>query len=225
MSATVPTYDKTNPALWIPNGEKTVELAMVGMHVVGSTKGHPELLWGTFEHLSNDPSTQYSYTKTPSGTTTISQSTAGNWVFCANNAVILVDPVSNNPIMEAHSQMSGLNIQATAGNIISPTNIIRTMPWGMDGSSSSSNAQVISINNSVRTFIDPNDVRKNYIQTGTTWTKNGSDPNFPNSNQVGTNKLSNTTMETFSQGGNCFGCHNTNKTDVSHVFREIKPLF
>jgi hypothetical protein len=188
------------------------------MHVVGSTKGHPELLWGTFEHLSNDPTSAYSYTKAPSGTTTIPQNTAGNWVFCANNAAA--------PFNQIHTIMDGLNIKTTDGSPISPTNILRAMPWGMDGSVSSSNAsnaQVISINNSVRTFIDPNDVRKNYIQTGTTWTIFGAAPN--GGNEVGTNRLANTTMETFSQPSNCFGCHLSNNTNVSHVFRKIKPLF
>ena len=70
MKAIVPTYDKSNPNDWVPNGTKTVTLAMVGMHVVGSTgstnpanpnHGHPELLWATFEHVSNDPAAQYTY--------------------------------------------------------------------------------------------------------------------------------------------------------------------
>jgi len=37
MTATIPTYDTSNPNQWTPNGSKTVPLAMVGMHVVGST--------------------------------------------------------------------------------------------------------------------------------------------------------------------------------------------
>jgi membrane associated rhomboid family serine protease len=27
------------------------------MHVVGSVKGHPEMIWSTFEHVSNTPNT------------------------------------------------------------------------------------------------------------------------------------------------------------------------
>jgi hypothetical protein len=44
----------------VPNGQKTVNLAMVGMHVVGSTKGHPEMIWATFEHIGNAPNDDYS---------------------------------------------------------------------------------------------------------------------------------------------------------------------
>jgi hypothetical protein len=67
--------------------------------------------------------------------------------------------------------------------------------------------------------------------TGATWTIGGNAPNA--NNQVGTNKLANTTMETYQQGSdptkntglNCFGCHVTNTTDVSHVYPAIAPLF
>src|SRR5208283_1780325 len=38
--AIIPTYDKTDPMLWKPNGQKTATLALVGMHVVGSTGGN-----------------------------------------------------------------------------------------------------------------------------------------------------------------------------------------
>jgi hypothetical protein len=82
---------------------------------------------------------------------------------------------------------------------------------------------VISINNTVRSLLDPSDLRRNYIHQGTTWTIFGGSPSA--GNQVGTNKLSNTTMETFTQGGNCFNCHVTNTTAVSHVFNETSPLF
>src|SRR6185295_16861231 len=42
---------------------------------------------------------------------------------------------------------------------------------------------------------------------------------------VGTNHMANTTMETYQQGGNCFSCHVTDTTAVSHVFGPLKPLF
>jgi hypothetical protein len=221
MTAIVPTYDKSNPADWVPNGTKTTTLAMVGMHVVGSTKGHPEMLWATFEHVSNGPSAAYTYTKSPSGTTTIPQNTTGNWVFSASGATT--------PFNEMHMCTGQLctvptdHILAIPPFTISPSNILRTMPWGLNGSQAPQNAEVISLNTTVRSSLDPADIRRNYFHGGTTWTINGQPPS--GSNQVGTNRLENTTMETFSQGGNCFGCHVTNTTAVSHVFNETKPLF
>jgi hypothetical protein len=227
MKAIVPTYDKTNPNDWVPNGTKTVMLAMVGMHVVGSTgstnaansnHGHPELLWATFEHVSDDPAAQYTYTQTPSGTGTVPQNTAGNWVFCANG--------STGPFNEMRMRMGGAggnHIVAISPFSISASNILRTMPWGLNGSSSGGNAEVISINGTVRSLLDPNDVRKNYFHEGTTWTIFGGSPS--GTNQVGTNKLENTTLETFFQGNNCFSCHATNTTNVSHIFNNSTPLF
>jgi hypothetical protein len=176
------------------------------------------MLWGTFEQLSNGPAAAYTYTKTPSGTGSIPQNTAGTWVFCANNA--------GAPFNEMHMAMGGPNfdhVVAISPFSISPSNILRTMPFGLPGSNSNGNAEVISINNTVRSLLDTADIRRNYFHEGTTWTIFGAPPS--GSNQVGTNKLENTTMETFNQGANCFSCHTTNTTQVSHVFNETAPLF
>lgn len=227
MTAIVPTYDKSNPNDWVPNGTKTVRLAMVGMHVVGSTgstnpansnHGHPELLWATFEHVSNGPAAQYSYAKTPSGTGVVPQNTTGNWVFSSNGAA---GPF--NQMRMAMGGPSGDHIVPLTPFTIGPSDILRTMPWGLNGSNANGNAEVISINNTVRSLLDPNDIRRNYFHEGTTWTIFGASPTA--GNQVGTNKLENTTMETFQQGNNCFMCHTTNTTAVSHVFNETAPLF
>ncbi|HEX4954498.1 MAG TPA: hypothetical protein VF017_13990 [Thermoanaerobaculia bacterium] len=231
MKAIVPKYDKvTNPDDWVPMGTQTVTLAMVGIHVVGSTGstnpsnpngGHPEMLWATFEHVSNGPAAQYNYVKKtpPGGSGMVPQDTTGTWVFCANGA--------GAPFNEKHMEMGGPapfdHIVASPPFLIGPSNILRTMPWGLNGSSSTGNAEVISINNTVRSLLDPADLRRNYFHEGTTWTIFGGSPGA--GNQVGTNKLENTTMETFSQGANCFSCHATNTTSVSHVFNETSPLF
>lgn len=211
VRAKIPVYDKTNPNDWVPTGTKTVELAMVGMHVVGSTISHPEMLWATFEHASSAPAATYNYINTSNTSVNMPQQTAGFWVFCATNAAA--------PFNEQHIEMSGTHIIPIGGFTISPSNIRREMPFGKDGSSDASNSEVISTNNAVRTKLDAADVRINYIQTGTTWF-------IPNTTtQVGTNKLANTTMETFVQGSNCFSCHSGRTVDVSHIYTDTKPLF
>jgi hypothetical protein len=210
MPATIPTYDKTNPAHWVPNGTKTVNLALVGIHVVGSTAQHPEMLWATFEHVSNAPAADYSYNST-SGLKTITQPTSGVWNFCS------VTPTA--PFNTAINEMSGSDIVSIGGGNIGPSNVRREMPFGMPGNNASSNAEVIVMNNVVRSLLDPNDVRKNYIQTGTTWFIPGT------TSQVGTNNLANTTMETFHQPSNCFSCHSSATVGVSHIFFDTKPLF
>ncbi len=137
-------------------------------------------------------------------------------MFSANGAIA--------PFNEKHMTMgTGGHIVSISPFHISPSNILRTRPWGLNGSNSTRNAEVIAINNKVRALLDPADIRRNYFHEGTTWTIFGASPT--GTNQVGTNKLSNTTMETFTQGTNCFNCHATNTTAVSHVFAQTAPLF
>jgi hypothetical protein len=247
MTATVPTYDKSNAAKWVPNGQKTIELALVGMHVVGSTAGHPEMVWSTFEHFGNAPVAAYTYNST-SGQKTVAQSTTGTWVFAANNAAA--------PFNVAHQFLQSPDICAVttgacgSSGTISPSNTLRSKAWGaasnvspnpVDGSATASNTEIISINNSIRGMMPAGDIRNNYFMTGATWTIDGQAPiPFPPPTpttpgaQVGTSRLSNTTMETFEQGpdntttngsSNCFDCHTSNQTSVSHVFNALKSLF
>ncbi len=222
VKATVPTYNKSNPTSWVPNGQKTVELAMVGLHVVGSTNGHGEMVWGTFEHLGNAPNETYAYTAT-SGPKTVARNTSGSWLFTPSG--------STGPFNVMNASASGNTI---VGNPIGPTAVIRAKPWGSNDGGNPANAagmntQVISANASVLSQLDPADVRAKYFQLGTTWTAFGAPPNP--SNQVGTNHLANATIETFMQGqstsdagSNCFSCHETNKVVVSHVYPVLKPL-
>jgi len=75
MTATIPTYDKSDPNKWTPNGQQSAKLAMVGMHVVGSANGHPELIWATFEHVGNAPNAAYSYINSSGSSTSVQQLT------------------------------------------------------------------------------------------------------------------------------------------------------
>lgn len=232
VKGTIPTYDESNQDLWTPTGSKTTELALIGIHVVGSTAGHPEMIWATFEHINNAPQATYDYINTSGAPVTEPQSTSGTWLLCSSG--------STGPFNDMHMVMSGNDIQALPPFHITASDIIRWKAFGaasnlspnpISGSARRSNTEIISINNSVRGQLVSGDVRKNYIMTGATWTIGGAAPN--STNQVGTSKLNNTTMETFTQGTstlaagtlNCFSCHGTNTTDVSHVFGPLKPLF
>ena len=75
VTAIVPVFNKSDPDNWVPNGQATIKLVMVGLHVVGSTNGHGEMIWATFEHLGNSPNATYAY-NTAGGLKTVSQSTA-----------------------------------------------------------------------------------------------------------------------------------------------------
>jgi hypothetical protein len=221
-TAIVPTFDKTDPNNWVPNGQATVKLVMVGLHVVGSTNGHGEMVWGTFEHLGNAPAAAYAYTSN-TGPKTVNQPTTGTWLFSPNNF--------SGTFNVSLAHVSGANI---VGSPIGPAAVLRAKPWGSnDGGSPIStaplNTQIISATASVMTHLDANDVRTKYFMIGTTWTIGGAPPN--SANQVGTNHLANSTIETFVQGAtssspsmNCFSCHTSNTVAVSHIYRELTPL-
>lgn len=218
MTATIPTYtpDATNTH-WVASGSKQAQLALVGMHVVGSTAGHPEMIWATFEHVNNTPNEQYTYRDTANVTKTVPKSTTGSWLFSASGATGTPN--------ELRMSVSGANIVAATGKTIGASNILRIDPWGTAASnpqSTTNNTDIISLNNSIIGMLAGGDVRKNYIITGSTWTIGGA---APNGNQVGTNRMANSTMETFFQPSNCFSCHGTNTFSVSHIFNELKPLF
>lgn len=228
MNATIPTYNQSDPHTWTPTGQQTVELALVGMHVVGSTLNHPELVWATFEHGGNTPLATYSYNST-TGPQTVSQNPSGTWLFSANGSL--------GPFNILHMTFAGPptnNIQSSGSFTISPSDTLRSEPWGIDGSNASSNTEVISMNNHVRGMIAGGDVRGNYIMTGATWVAGGGPPST--GFQVGTNQLSNATMETYQQGSNCFSCHSDppmlgalssakKGIGLSHIFGGLQPLF
>lgn len=224
VTSTVPTYDMSNPNQWLPNGSKTVKLAMVGMHVVGSAKGHPEMIWATFEHFGNTPNAAYSYKNAANVTINVPQSTAGAWLFAANNAVA--------PFNVSHMFFSNPNIVSNVPNTISASNTIRWKAWGTasnTANAANANSEVISNTASVINQLLVGDIRKNYRMTGATWTIGGAAPNGVN--EVGTHHLTNSTLETYDQGTsnmangtNCFSCHGSNSVSVSHVFAATKPL-
>jgi hypothetical protein len=233
VAATVPNYDTSNPANWVPSGTKNLTLALVSIHVVGSTKGHPEMIWATFEHFGSTPNADYAYNST-TGPKTVSQSTAGTWLFSTTNSTgqfncnhMTVDFTTGN-IVAAQPQPPPNNCTPPIPGTVSPSDTRRDHPWGKPGlTSASSNTQVISIHNT--TQVPGTDVRNKYFMTGATWTPFGVPPT--GNNAVGTNLLANSALETYTQNMNCFGCHLGNMLGdpggggLSHIFGPLKPLF
>jgi len=227
ITATIPTFDTSDATHWVANGTKQAQLALVGLHIVGSTRGHPEMIWSTFEHIDNTRNAQYTYTNTADAPITVPQNDAGTWLFSTN-------PPAATPNQQLMT-VSGSDIVATSPPTpIGPSDVLRLSPWGSPGSSAAKNTEVIAINNSVIGMLAAGDVRKNYILIGSTWTIGGAPPN--GSNEVGTNQLANSTMETFLQPSNCFMCHSDGMLGtapgpdgfsggLSHIWEPIRPLF
>lgn len=228
ITGLVPVYAKT-PTKWTPTGKThEVKLAMVGMHVVGTVKNHPEMVWATFEHVGTAPNGNYAYTNKNGSLVTVPQNTAGSWLFCKNK--------SAGPFNNSHMTLDASgNIVATMGNTISPSDTLLNNPWGQG--TTGNNTQIISLNDSILGKIPAGDVRKNYVLIGALWT-NGKIPGFdpaPQVQQVGSIQLANATMETYFQfpSLNCFTCHRGSPGNglgmkcgggVSHIYGDLQPL-
>ena len=218
IEGTVPTYNTSSSTTWTSTGTKTTKLALVGVHVVGSTggfPGHPEMIWSTFEHFGNTPNAAYQYVNKNGVLTSVPQNVAGTWLFSASN--------SSGPFNNMHMTQSGSSIQALPKPpattpppfTISPSDTIRWKAFGaasdispnpIDGNTANSNTEIISINNNISGMMAAGDVRNNYFMTGATWTIGGAPPTAGQpspgnpGNQVGTSQLANSTMETYEDG-------------------------
>jgi hypothetical protein len=227
-TATIPNYDRSNQKKWVLRGTKTATLALVGMHVVGSVRGHPDMVWSTFEHVSNAPNGRYSYTSTK-GDKTVTPDTKGNWVFCCTH--------SDGPFDQQHMSQQGSDIAANDPFDISPSDTLRWKAWGISSdaaNAASSNAQVISLNSAVMKQLNADDIRRKYVLIGAMWTTNANSPGLRNVG--GAQALANATLETYFQGSStkslgsfpCFGCHvatNTDLLQMSHIYPVTAPLW
>jgi hypothetical protein len=259
--AFVPVYDTSNPQKWAPTGQqKFTTLALVGVHFVGSVTNHPEMVWSTFEHFGNTPVGQYQYNNNsnPSQTITVPASSAGTWLFSTSN--------SNGPFNVVHANyktppyIMGSPIPGQSGQFfnVSPSDTQLVYAFGVspntvppnqeDATPAGANTEVLSSDISVLSQIPSGDVRANYYFIGSTWTFGGYAPtgqysstNNSNGAEIGTNRLANSTMETYHQattsinppqgsGSNCFSCHDNSTTgqkattEVSHIFSDMQPL-
>ncbi|WP_299442899.1 hypothetical protein [uncultured Aquimarina sp.] len=254
MDAIVPNYTKTDTK-WTPNTAKptrTAKLALIGMHIVGSTAGHPEMVWATFEHVNNAPNLSYKYlnNSTPSDTITVAADTGNDWLLNNDSA----SDTYNKSHMTYDKGDIIANTKTSPTQTITASNTKMTKPWGVadagvpnpeNSSVAASNSQIISTNNSVLGQLASGDMRKNYIFIGATWTNNGTAPTGESYSEtlktngvaIGTSQLANSTMETYAQhgsaynkGGSCFSCHSgyptkgLKPTDLSHVYKAIQAL-
>ena len=242
--AIVPTFNRSNPnGPWPVNGTTEKTLALVGMHVVGTVNGHPEMVWSTFEHVNNVPDNNYIYTTKKNLAKSVAYNSKGAWNFLPTNAAMPQAIDANAMVDSASGSSVPTSIVSTASQAspIIPINNFRLDPWGNEhgnGSQAdvSNNTDLVSINASVLSQLKAGDIRGNYIQTGGVWTAKGQIPsNGTDVNLRGSLNLANTTMETFYQTPNpngfipknCFGCHGSSETQatgISHIYGALQPL-
>lgn len=217
-SSTLWTIDKANPTV-----AKT--LALVGIRVVGPVRGHPEMVWATFEHRGNAPDNTFYFNTLNGQQRMVPYNSTGTWAFMASGG-----PQSGALVPQMTVDGNTGNIAATPGNSIRPNNVYRVNPWGgaPTPASAANNSQLISLNLDINAMLAMvGDVRANYFQVGAVWTSDGSIPPTPTDPKLrGSLLLANTTMETYHQlptgqsaDMGCFGCHKaTTSTGTSHRF-------
>lgn len=227
IDAEVPAFDQAaNATTWERTGTETRQLALVGLHIVGTVAGHPEMVWATIEHLDNAPDNTYVYNNDQGGQTTVDYDSSGYWTFMTNGGAI-PDDTTVNFTMDDNGNI------VSSGPDIGPVDTYRMNPWGSANTtadSAATNTDIISLNHSVLSQLIDGDVRKNYALIGAVWTSDGTIPDQAGFTLTGTVDLANTTMETFEQTTNCFTCHNNGTTsgasgfNISHIYNDIQPL-
>ncbi len=252
--AIVPVFDRSQKAgPWPVSKNEQKTLALVGMHVVGTVNGHPEMVWSTFEHVDNVPDNAYVYNISNKSSATRPYNSEGKqWNFIkessAKPSVITANAnVSTGQNSSAPVQITCVKDPQNASkcqdpNAIGPTDVIRVDPWGnLHGSTNktskgqtavANNTDLVSINVSVLSQLSDGDVRGNYIQTGGIWTVKGQiPPDGSDSDLRGSLNLANTTMETFYQYHtdgfnpiNCFGCHGSSTDNATGISHVFDEL-
>mgnify|MGYP003701369405 CR=1 FL=1 len=187
-----------------PNGQTqaNVRVALVGVHVVGVIKDHPEFAWGTFEQLNNAPDL-------PAGMSPMSPNPVSQQMFTFYKA--------GTPANE--SNVSGALTINTPTQQISPiTNVFRQFAYG-GATPQSRVVDITQANQNFQTGVKEhssqiNPAFANYKLIGTIWiAPNSLQPGDGNldTESIGSITLANSTLETFVQGvgTSCFSCHNT----------------
>ena len=180
-----------------------VTVALVGVHVVGVIKDHPEFVWATFEQVDNAPDLPAAMD--PHSPDPVS---AQSYTFYKGGT----------PADASNFLPKTMTIDATT-QVISPvTNVFQQFPDG--GATPQADVDAIkSVNAAFQAKIPAekdkiNPVFANYRLTGATWLLPGTlkpGDGQMDSEAIGSIDLDNATMETFVQadGTNCFTCHRT----------------
>jgi len=223
-----------------PDKTQEVTVALVGFHIGGIVNGHPEMIWATFEHKDNAPDV-------PPGTTLEEVVSKDDFTFYKGGTIL--------GECNINSAASNLKLNERKQTLSPVTQVCRQYEFGNAAGVKPSNTQSIkTINASVASQIDSTSVWANYFEVGAIWfleenalepgmniaTDTFTAPSGATVNLTGSLKLSNATIETFTQRqtamDNCFRCHNTaqefppkmgldplpaTNLNISHAFQNI----
>ena len=200
VSTQVPKVEPNEKGILVEDWNHMIDarMALIGMHVTGIVKGHPEFIWATFEHVDNAPD-------------------------CADIPPEKAKGRSWN-LYDGKATRATAN-QFNVGDPMAVVNVCRTHPDG--GGSDDNRSAIQTLNASVQVLLGDS-LWSNYTLGGAVWTSgqvpvsNGeftpaqidAAPAGKKPTQLGSLDLANTTMETFTQDDNCFACHNGGAHEV-----------
>ncbi len=196
---------------------KPVEVALIGMHIVGRVDKHPELVWATFEHDNLAPDYDW---KNKDTNQVLSKK---NFLFYKANT-----PANKCPMNNGKTSPVGFTNIFNFYRLGMPESYVNSaVPSSRD---LSNNANIEALNKSVLSQLGKiKSVWAHYFYKGSVWLNDPDDSNFQpgddnigsltNTSLRGSRALGNITMETFVQNQssasinsgsmNCFECHGT----------------
>ncbi|OAB78794.1 hypothetical protein [Cochleicola gelatinilyticus] len=194
-----PRVPKNNPKI-----QKNVEVALVGFHIAVVVEGHSEFIWASFEFKDNAPN--FAANQDPNGIVSDK-----DWLFYDANTIARQTNNDNVGIAKF--------IDENAQTVSPVTQVARQYING--GGDETNQKNITNLNENVASQISAQSVWRNYFEVGAVWfnTSKGTlapnwNPNVVDSMVTGSIKLSNATIETFTQKvrsqNQCFSCHNSN---------------
>ena len=204
---------------------RSVILALVGFHIGGVVEGHPEMIWATFEHKDNAPNV-------PSGATVDTVVSDQNFDFYTASTKVSGCNVNfaRSPDLKLDEATQKLTPVTNACRLFAHGNSARNAPGINQKSVDSNDANIIALNRAVIAKLETQPGPwSNYFEVGAIWflPTDALKPNMALTTDfmpetsinpedqflTGSLKLSNATIETFTQTQstkqNCFRCHNT----------------
>lgn len=190
-------------------------VALVGMHVVGVVKEHPEFIWATFEHRDNAPDLPPELT--PASNEPVSDT---SWTFYA----------AKTPARDSNKNPIGtLSLNEKTQALDPKVNVFRQFAFGTIKGGPSAAVNVANIQQinafTARKLEASGSIWKNYMEVGAIWMLPDTlkPDQFPSVELRGSTMLSNATMETFTQNEQqCFSCHNSLPVFKSIGASEVK---
>jgi Mannan-binding protein len=204
----------------VPN--VSVQVALVGLHVVGFTTGHPEFLWGTFEHNLNSPQIPDNTFCSPAlgmPCSPVTPPNTNNYTFYQANTPYSGTAQSNSPTVNISNQANFpvLTFDVKTQKFSPSSNVVLLNKTGGE-SDTNGPANISNLNTSAQQWLNKKGPKKqktfsNYSLIGTVWMNANTyvinptikppqtQPVFAMNqvNAVGSLNLANSTAETFVQ--------------------------